>query len=196
MEQKSPSVEDDSDIQLINRLVEGDSQALSILYDRYASYMMGIAMQILKNRRESEDLIHDVFIEAWQKVKSYNTDKGSVKNWLLLRTRSRAIDKLRKLGKYDIHGDINESELNQSQEKNTSTDHDPFRQTEHNRARLAIENLSSNHALIINASYFEGLSYREISSKYEIPEGTVKSRALAALKSLRLSLIPENGGVK
>src|SRR5262245_39452125 len=73
----------------------GDASALARLYDRYAPPLLSAGERILKNRRDAEDLLHDVFVEVWQQAGDYDPSRGSVKSWLFLRMRSRAIDRLR-----------------------------------------------------------------------------------------------------
>ena len=75
----------------------GDRSAVGHLYDRHAPAMLGVASRILRDRRDAEDLVHDVFVEAWRKASSFSELRGSVRSWLLVRTRSRAIDRLRSL---------------------------------------------------------------------------------------------------
>ena len=92
------------DRQILVRVVAGDHSALTQLYDRHAPVMLGVATRVLGSRRDAEDLLHDVFLEAWQKAASFDATRGSVKTWLLLRVRSRAIDRLRVLAKARAHG--------------------------------------------------------------------------------------------
>jgi RNA polymerase sigma-70 factor (ECF subfamily) len=182
-----------TDLKLLQAIKENKQEALSHLYDRYASHIMAVALKILKNRQEAEDLVHDVFLEVWQKARQYEQRKGSVKNWLLLRTRSRSIDRIRKLNRIETHSNIEESEHFKSEQKNEQANIDPVQQLNHQQANQAINALPPEHALLIRASYFEDLSYREIAKKYEIPEGTVKSRMLVAYKILRNHFIQPMG---
>lgn len=183
------SVAEHSDIELLQAIETGQQEALTQLYDRYASQVLAVAFKVIGNRQEAEDLVHDVFIEAWQKANSYDSIKGSVRNWLLLRARSRAIDRIRKLSRIEFRETLEDLELFMHDEHSEQNRVEPSRQLEHQQARQAIDLLSSDHALLIRASYFEGLTYREIAKKYNIPEGTVKSRMLAAFKVLRKHLV-------
>jgi DNA-directed RNA polymerase specialized sigma24 family protein len=85
----------ESDAALVARMARGDRVALSTLYFRHAARLLALALQILKDRGEAEDTIHDVFLEAWQKAASYSEQRGTVGAWLSLRARSRAIDRRR-----------------------------------------------------------------------------------------------------
>jgi len=184
----------DGDIQLLVAIGNGDQNALTKLYDLYASHVMAVALHVLKNKQEAEDLVHDVFIEAWQKSISYDPKRGSVRNWLMLRARSRSIDRIRKLSRCETRSDIEESDLLKSDLETDQCNISVLQELNHRQAHLAIGQLSPEHALLIKASYFEDLTYREIAKKYEIPEGTVKSRMLAAFKVLRKELLSADGG--
>jgi RNA polymerase sigma-70 factor (ECF subfamily) len=85
------------DRRLVAAIARGDEGALAALYDRHAPAMLGVAIRVLRDRPDAEDLVHDVFVEAWQRSTSYDAARGSVRSWLLLRVRSRGIDRLRAL---------------------------------------------------------------------------------------------------
>jgi len=188
-------VEDiNSDIYLLKAIANGNQEALTQLYDLYAPHVLAVALHILKNKQEAEDLVHDVFIEAWQKSQSYDSKRGSVRNWLMLRARSRSIDRIRKLARLETRSEIEDSDFSSSTSESNHSSADPLQQLNHRQAHHAISLLSPEHALLIKASYFEDLTYREIAKKYEIPEGTVKSRMLAAFKVLRKQLVSTDGG--
>ena len=93
----SQIVEPGADARLMQALARRDERALAELYDRHAPTMLGVALRILKNRQDAEDLRHDVFFEAWRRAGEYDPARGTVRSWLLLRVRSRGIDRLRSL---------------------------------------------------------------------------------------------------
>jgi len=188
------SQENDHDLTILNDIVNGNQDALTLLYDRYASQILAVTFHIIRNKQEAEDLVHDVFIEAWQKAKDFDPRKGTVRNWLFLRARSRSIDRIRKLARTETRSEIEEVDLSASDIGIDQKDSDPFEQLNQRQTHTAIDRLAPEHALLIKASYFEDLSYREIARKYKIPEGTVKSRMLAAFKILRKQLVSTNGG--
>ncbi|HEY2216370.1 MAG TPA: sigma factor, partial [Solirubrobacteraceae bacterium] len=72
------------------RAAAGDRAALGLLYDRFAPSMLAVGQRILGSAREAEDLVHDVFLEAWLRARYYDPARGSVRTWLMLRLRSRA----------------------------------------------------------------------------------------------------------
>src|SRR5215212_3199743 len=83
------------DMQLMNRLAAGDRDAISELYDRHAAHVYALAHRILRNDTDAEDVVQEVFSQAWRTAQSYRAERGSVTAWLLVMARSRAIDRLR-----------------------------------------------------------------------------------------------------
>jgi RNA polymerase sigma-70 factor, ECF subfamily len=94
-ERSQQTAEEVSDAALVLRLTQGDREALVLLYGRHAASLLALAFRLLQDRQESEDLLHDVFVEAWQHGAEYTEAHGTVRSWLLLRTRSRLLDRLR-----------------------------------------------------------------------------------------------------
>ncbi len=173
-----------TDLQLIHAIGEGNAEALGRLYDCYVGKMLGLAYRLLKSRRDAEDLIHDVFCEVWNKAGSYDANRGSVQTWLLLRTRSRALDRLRRqqtARKY----------VQQTTQENSPHDLPASAGetvAEHQRAVHAIQNLPPPQRQVIELKYFKGLSLAEIAERCATPIGTIKSRLSAALLKLRTEL--------
>src|SRR4051794_29932856 len=81
------------DAELVAALVRGDRSAMATLYDRHASLLMALAVRMLQDRAVAEELLHDVFLEAWHHARDYDVSRGTVRAWLLTRTRSRALDR-------------------------------------------------------------------------------------------------------
>lgn len=168
-----------SDKQLVVQIAQRDSDALGQLYDRHAGAVLALSHKILRNRGDAEDLVHDVFIEAWQCAKQYDEKKASVRTWLILRTRSRALDRLRRLEVARRHAMVPQplikshipSQSEQAADGATAT--------------RALAQLSADHRQVIELGYFKGLTAREISARCGIPVGTVKSRLSASMKILR-----------
>ncbi len=175
-----------TDQQLITAIGQSNTGALGRLYDLYAGKMLGLAYRVLGNRRDAEDLIHDVFCEVWNKATSYDSQRGSVQSWLLLRTRSRALDRLRKLQTARKYALLTMHENNLAAQPKSSGETD----ADHQRAVLAINNLPLPQRQVIELKYYRGLSLAEIAERCATPIGTVKSRLSAALRKLRNELGP------
>lgn len=73
----------------------GDKKALGKLYNRYNRILFGMIYKVLRNREESEDLLQEVFVQAWEKADQYDPTRGTVYSFLVTMTRNKAIDRTR-----------------------------------------------------------------------------------------------------
>lgn len=181
-----PAGTDADDVALIEAMAGGDRTALAGLYDRHASTLLALALRILRNRGEAEDLLHDVFLEVWRAAKDYDTSRGRVRTWLVIRMRSRALDV------------VKSARMARRTDDDTvvaqvvATD-DPSASTDQARVRAALGEVPADQRAVLELAYFEGLSCSEIADKIAVPIGTVKSRLAAGLSKLRLTLAPPPG---
>lgn len=171
--------EDAADATLVAAMAAGDRAALATIYRRYGGLMLALAVRIVRNLNQAEDLLHDVFLEAWRSAKDYDPQRGSVRTWLAIRTRSRALD-LRK----SAHVSRNAGDAGL---ETISADLQPP-SPDNQRVRTALAALSSEQRRVVELAYFEGLSSSEIAVKIAVPVGTVKSRLAAGLQRLRDAL--------
>jgi RNA polymerase sigma-70 factor (ECF subfamily) len=160
-------------------MTQGDRAALGELYARHAQTLLALAHRVLHDRHDAEEVIHDVFLEAWRHANDYSEARGSVRTWLLLRTRCRALDRVRSsVRKRELTGaarDASPAGLERSE----------LLSNDGHRLPDALAQMSETQQRVIQLAYFEGLSTLEIASLLGIPAGTVKSRIHAALKTLR-----------
>jgi RNA polymerase sigma-70 factor, ECF subfamily len=174
---------------LVRAIANGDTHALAALYDRHAPLMLGLARRIVGGKPEAEDIVHDVFVEAWRHAADYDESRGSVKAWLLLRTRSRAIDHRKSAGVARTVPTGDAGWLASLIDPRGDGSEAPDRA--HVRRVVSALNVEQREVLVLG--YFEGLSSSEIASKLGIPIGTVKSRVAAALTALRQALADQRG---
>jgi RNA polymerase sigma-70 factor (ECF subfamily) len=175
-----------SDRDLVKQLWSGDTRALAILYDRYSAMVYTLALKMLGNPAEAEDLTQEVFVSFWQRQK-YNPDRGSVGSYLATFTRSRAIDRLRvSSGRATILQRF--QRITEASSKSASPlDHATLaEQRQHLRA--ALDQLPPTEREVLEIAYFQGLSQSEIAAQLGIPLGTVKSRCRQGLLRLRTLL--------
>ncbi|HEV8550340.1 MAG TPA: sigma-70 family RNA polymerase sigma factor [Polyangiaceae bacterium] len=180
---------DESDAALVGRMARGDRAALASLYARHASRLLALAVHILRDRSEAEDLLHEVFLEAWQKAATYSEERGTVGAWLSLRARSRAIDRRRSAPRarsVPLEALPGDGPVDPSG--------DPARIQDQRRLSQAFAVMSADEQQVILLGYFEGLSSSEIAEQLGTPIGTVKSRTRSALAKLRGALGESGGG--
>jgi RNA polymerase sigma-70 factor (ECF subfamily) len=165
-------------------MARGDAAALGHLYDRHAPAMIALAERIAGRGAEAEDLVHEVFLEAWRRAADYDPTRASVKAWLLLRTRSRALDH-RKSARVARRAQGSEGRW---LEELTDPSGEPSLGPDRARIRDVLVALPREQQTVLLLGYFEGLSSSEIAEKVGVPIGTVKSRTAAALAGLRAAL--------
>ena len=171
--------DDAEDEALVTAMVAGDRRALATLYERHAPLLLGLALKIVRERREAEDLLHDVFLEAWRNAKDFDPKRGRVRTWLAIRMRSRALD-LQKSARVSRNTGDGGLDLRVDESEGSSPDH--------RRVRRALAELGQDQRRVLELAYFEGLSCTEIAERVAIPVGTVKSRIAAGLDRLRSGL--------
>lgn len=173
-----PSDDTDDEV-LVAAMAAGDRAALATLYERHAALLLGLALRIVREKREAEDLLHDVFLEAWRSAKDFDPSRGRVRTWLAIRMRSRALD-LQKSARVSRNSGDAGLDLVIDDSEGTSPDHQ--------RVRRVLAELGPDQRRVVELAYFEGLSCSEIAERVAIPVGTVKSRLAAGLDRLRAGL--------
>lgn len=169
---------DEDDVELVRAIAAGDRDGLAALYDRYAPILLGMAMRIIRDRREAEDLLHDVFLEVWRSARDYDLTRGRVRTWLVVRMRSRALDVLKSARVSRRSGDANALDRMVAE---PASGESPDRL----RVRAVVAELGGEQRQVLELAYFDGLSCSEIATQLSIPIGTVKSRLAAGLGRLR-----------
>ncbi|HVY39799.1 MAG TPA: sigma-70 family RNA polymerase sigma factor [Polyangia bacterium] len=175
---------------LVAAVAQGNREALGALYDLHAPLLFGLARRMLGNAAAAEDLLHDVFLEVWQHASEYSPDRGSVRSWLLVRTRSRALDRL---GRGARESRVTQH-LSLASEGEASLAPSPALSLDGARLRRLLGTLPAELVAVLDLTYFEGLSATEIAQRLGIPTGTVKSRLARALETLRCAIAPARAG--
>jgi RNA polymerase sigma-70 factor, ECF subfamily len=175
---------------LLARIVKGDQQAFSELYDHSSTLLYTLAFRILGSREEADELLQDVYLEVWRKVSRYDVGRGTPVAWLITLTRSRAIDRLRARG---ARGHLATTSLEQSTAARArDLGPSPFETQADQELRLAvgtaITSLPTAQQQAIELAYYEGLSHFEIAARLNQPLGTVKTRIKLGMSKLRETL--------
>ena len=181
------ALKDVPDEELINRARTGEQQAMLVLYDRYAGLVYSVAFKILRNRSDAEELTQDIFIRLWQK-ENYQSKRGSLKSFLGLLTRHRAIDRLRQRNtSQNVFEKMQQSLYENSRSSFALEELESQERQEKLKKALSFLPQEQRQLLIMN--FFEGSSQREIAKKLNLPVGTVKSRIRSAFIKLKRILV-------
>jgi len=162
--------------------------SLAELYDGFAGAMFSLALEILGDRWEAEEVVQDIFAYVWNKPESYSPLKGKFSSWLLVITRNRCIDRLRSRKRKVVHDEPIEMLSNRHDPNSTDGAEQASRSDEHAQVRAAFNQLPEEQSVVLQLSYFKGLNHQEISDSLNLSLGTVKSRIRLGMEKLRRSL--------
>jgi RNA polymerase sigma-70 factor (ECF subfamily) len=178
-----------SDGDLLRRIGEGDANAVGELYDRFASMLLPLALRIVRDRAEAEDIVHDAFVAVSDRAAQYVAERGSVAAWLVTLVRNLAIDRTRRRDRRGaLARDVIVHEPRAPVEDPESL---ASGASDRVKIRRALASLPDAQRSTLEVAFFEGLSYPEIATRENVPLGTIKSRAARAIMSLREALARE-----
>ena len=183
------ALQNKSDEEVLLAFQDGNQLALEIIYDRYGSLVYRIIYKMLNNHQEAEDLTQEIFIILQERC-NYNPEKGSFYTYLMMITRSRAIDKLRSKrsqGKFWQNAGKLKDLIGSSESTNNSLENISTKERI-NEVKKALDNLSAIQKQVLELSYYKGLSQSEIAKRLQIPLGTVKTHSRRGLLKLRQNL--------
>lgn len=170
---------------LIRLAQNGHVESFAELYDRHASRVLAVARRRLGWGCDADDLLHDVFLEAWQNIREYDPARASVATWLCVRARSRAADRLARR-RAEVHACQMLTETNRASAQLTAaTDVLPEALL---ATRTAVTRLEKPLRRSIELMYVAGLTAPEIAAQTGTAEGTVRSRLGRGLHKLQRAL--------
>ncbi len=175
-----------SDDELVIGIAARDSESLDLLHSRYASFVVSAASRIGCDRSLAQDVAQDVFIQVWGQATRYDSARGSVRAWLTVIARTRALDQLRarrvravRSAPIDVAADARAGGQGHSPEAWL------FAREASAQIDRALSILSPADRRLIDLAYFKGLTQREIAIALAQPLGTVKTRTRRSIALLR-----------
>ena len=176
----------DDEALLVQQIRSGDRNALGEVYDRHAPVALAVALRIVADRGQAEDLVHDAFVTAWQKIDRFDPARGSLRSWIVAIVRNRAIDRLRANRPSMEIGEADDRSLLQTGPNPTWDD--ALARLGGAQLRAAVAELPTEQRDAVELAYFGGHTYREIATLTGVPLGTATSRLRLALARLREQL--------
>jgi RNA polymerase sigma-70 factor, ECF subfamily len=162
----------------IQRVARGDDQALASLYDASSAMVFGVALRMLRDHADAEEVTLDVYKYVWGNAGDYNLARGTVIAWLLMLVRSRCLDRIRTR-------ESRQRAEEPARPVTTAVQPDVVPNRQSGAVREALSNLPGEQAELIELAYFSGLSHSELAERTGLPLGTVKTRLRLALQRLR-----------
>lgn len=179
-----------ADLDLIEKIRQGDQSALDLLYKRYSSPVYSLIWKILQNSEEAEDVALDVFWQVWRQADRYDPSRGAPPAWIFTLARSRAIDRLRSRSRREDRTiSIDDPNIHfDPLDENASPDQVVSFRQNRDAVRAAMEKLSVVQREAVELAFLKGMTHVEISEKLGQPLGTVKTRIRQGLIRLRRHL--------
>ncbi|MBI2216027.1 MAG: sigma-70 family RNA polymerase sigma factor [Candidatus Rokubacteria bacterium] len=166
---------------LIRRMAAGDRQAFAPFYDRFAPLVYPLVLRIVRDRQDAADVLQDVFWEVWQGAHTYDPARGSPEAWIVMRARSRAIDRVRAVRR---RSETFVAPLDDSVAQAPAGGGADAASLAADR-ETALARLPEPQREVIELAYAAGLTQTEIAERLKQPLGTVKSRIRLGLERLR-----------
>jgi RNA polymerase sigma-70 factor (ECF subfamily) len=139
----------------------------------------GLALRILRDRSEAEDVVQEVFVQVWRQASRFDPERGTPEAWLCTMARTRALDRLRR--RVSRREEPSETAPGESKAP---------RNEEALAVRKALDGLSSDQRTALELAYYEGLTQSEIAERLGEPLGTIKTRIRTAMIRLKGVLGP------
>jgi len=169
------------DMGLLTRIQSGDQSAMTALFDRYGTLVYSVALRVLKDASEAEDVMQEIFVQVWKSPGAFVSGKGSLAGWLAVVTRNRSIDMIRRrrpLEPVELFALPASTNLASEAERGFLL----------GKIRNVMSSLPEEQKRPLELAFFEGLSHTEIAEKTGDPLGTVKTRIRTALATIRKAL--------
>lgn len=177
------------DEDLMALVLEGDSVAFEIVYERHGGVAFSLAHRMCGRGAAAEDVVQEAFLSAWRRAASYDPARGSVRTWLLSIVHHRAVDALRRSGndgRRRVDLPVEEMDF----DAGVSVDGEVIERDRAGVVRDALTELPAEQSKVIELAYFGGFTHTEIADMLGVPIGTIKGRMRLGLTKLRTRFEP------
>ncbi len=177
----------DEDWNFMQRVAAGEDAAIAELYDRFGPLVYKAARQALPSRAEAEDAVQEVFVRLWRTAERYDPRRAKLVTWVMLITRRHLIDKLRRRGSGSMQRPSRPSQLFPTTTQTAAIRRTGGKVTDEQRQWLKdrLRELPELQRSVIERTYLQGFTLREVSEQLNAPLGTVKSALSRGLLRLR-----------
>jgi RNA polymerase sigma-70 factor, ECF subfamily len=177
-------VPDASDEEILERLLARDERTFRSTVDVFGPAVLGIARRVLADSNMAEEVAQDTFLALWRRPGAFDPERGSLRSFLLVVARNKAVDLVRK---EETRKRATETLLREAAATSETLIHDErIEDRAEIQAALAQLSLVQREAIVL--AYFGGRTYREVARELRIPEGTAKTRLRDGLVKLKTLL--------
>ena len=171
--------------ELMRRIAIGDEAALAELYAQLGPTLMGLALKMMGDRKEAEDVLQEGFIYIWRKAAAYNPLLGGPLSWAVRIVRNKAIDRLRVRRRNERLVERATIEFTHFPDADERSAEEPIFGEKRAVLRAALEHISKDQREALELAFFGGFTQMEIALRLAVPLGTIKARIRRGLLRLR-----------
>lgn len=154
------------DPELVRQLGAGNDDALAVIVDRYRRLVLSVALRIVKNQCEAEDVVQTVFVDIFKNVEQFDPSRGTLKTWLLQFAYSRSINRRHYLEHRQFYSQAALDQVDPLRFSAGSFRADALSSKETGLlVREALGSLGSKQQTAIELVYFQGLTLDEAAQK-------------------------------
>lgn len=183
----APSPTND-DHALVQAMAREDERAAAALYDRHGGILYGLALRMVAEAADAEEVVLDAFAQAWKDAGRFDHTRGTVIGWLTTITRSRALDAIRARGRRSRMVDSASQQVGETAamgEAAPPTDQAAEQGERAIAVSSALQTLPVSQRLAIELAFYEGMTHQEVAERLQEPLGTVKTRIRLGMLKLR-----------
>ena len=170
---------------LVSAMAVGQEVAMGELYDLTSGLVHGVALRMLQNAQDAEEVVLDVYMKAWRNASTYSTDVGTVTAWLVMMARSVAIDRIRSRNAQPKTLELTNLEFSEPGGSSATPEPATLERVRRARIQLVLSELPAEQREALILAFFGGLSHAELAERLGQPLGTIKTRIRLGLRRLR-----------
>lgn len=168
---------------LLRRSSRGDQVAFAELYDATQSRVFGLAVRVVRDPAQAEEVTQEAFLEVWRTANRFDVEKGSALSWLMTICHRKAVDRVRS-AEASTRRDTTYHQQNHTIDIDTTADAAQA-SMEAQRVRSALKSLTEVQREALELAYFGGYTHTEVAGILDLPVGTAKTRIRDGLIRLR-----------
>jgi RNA polymerase sigma-70 factor (ECF subfamily) len=161
----------------------GDEAAFAQLYDATAARAFGLAVRVVRDPAQAEEVTQEAFLEIWRTASRFDKERGSAVSWILTLVHRKSVDRVRS-------AEASTRRDTTYHQSDVTVEHDSTAEAaqasmEARRVRQALGSLTEVQRQALELAYFKGYTHTEVATMLDLPLGTAKTRIRDGLIRLR-----------